>query len=182
MTAADGEALARIVVATVREYVARHCDAIAQETRSTWAALKDDLTATRERLAVVEVRQPIAASPGDGLGDLRVEHDGERTFTITCVRGADVTSLGSFTIPIPLYRDVWTEGRTYEPGDSVTSGGSEWHCRATTTGKPGACQAWTLKVKKGRDGKDGAPGAIGPAGPAGRDWQQVYDDTRTARR
>jgi hypothetical protein len=188
MTGADGDSLARIVVAVVREYVTRHCAALALETRSTWATLKDDLAAARERLAVVEVRQPIPGPMGpagrdgvDGVGfdDLRVEHDGERTFTITAARGAVVKSLGTFTLPVPLYREVWIEGRTYEPGDSVTWAGSEWHCRTPTATKPGdGSKAWTLKVKRGRDGKDGKDGASGPPGPAGRDWQQVYDDTR----
>jgi integrin beta 3 len=188
VTAAEGESLARIVVAVVREYVTRHGEALVQETRSTWAALKDDLAAARERLAVVEVRQPIPGPMGpagrdgvDGVGfdDLRVDHDGERTFTITAVRGAVVKSLGTFTVPVPLYREVWIDGRTYEPGDSVTWAGSEWHCRTTTTTKPGdGSKAWTLKVKRGRDGKDGKDGSSGPPGPAGRDWQQVYDDTR----
>lgn len=56
----------------------------------------------------------------------------------------------------PLYRGVWTEGKSYAPGDRVTWGGSEWHCNEPTMSKPGeGLKAWTLCVKRGRDGKDG---------------------------
>jgi hypothetical protein len=185
VTSDEGASLARIVVAVVREYVTRKCDAIVQDTRSACLALKDDLAAVRERVAVVEVRQPMPGPAGpagrdgvDGVGfdDLIVEHDGERAFTFKCLRGEVVKVLGTFTIPVPLYRGVWVDGRGYEPGDNVTRDGSEWHCHTPTTTKPGdGSKAWTLKVKRGRDGKDGPPG---PPGAAGRDWQQVYDDTR----
>jgi hypothetical protein len=90
-----------------------------------------------------------------------------------------VKEIGTARFAVDLYRGVWAEGRTYEPGDSVTWAGSEWHCLATTTTKPGeGSKAWTLKVKRGRDGKDGQDGPSGPPGPAGKDWRQVYDDTR----
>jgi len=92
---------------------------------------------------------------GLGFGDLAVESDGERTITVKAQRGELVRTLGVITFPVAIYRGVWTEGKTYEPGDSVTSGGSEWHCHLATTSKPGdGVKAWTLKVKRGRDGKD----------------------------
>lgn len=58
--------------------------------------------------------------------------------------------------PVMLYRGVWREG-DYERGDTVTLGGSLWHCNAVKTAeKPGeASKDWTLCAKKGRDGKDG---------------------------
>jgi len=93
----------------------------------------------------------------DGLsfGDLTVEHDGERLVTVKAVRGDQVRTLGVVSFPVAIYRGVWLEGKTYEPGDSVTHGGSEWHCFTATTTKPGdGSKAWTLKVKRGRDGKD----------------------------
>ena len=121
-----------------------------------------EISATRERVAVLETRAPVPGPPGDpgedgvGFDDLLVEYDGERSFTFKCVRGAVVKELGTFKMPIPIYRQVWTDGRTYELGDSVTWAGSEWHCHTTTTTKPGdGSKAWTLKVKRGRDGKDG---------------------------
>jgi hypothetical protein len=154
-----------------------------------------DLGAMRERLAVLETRAPVpgpSGAPGrdgiDGVGfdDLIVEHDGERAFTVKCVRGDVVKGLGTFRLPAMIYRDVWTDGRTYEPGDVVTWARSIWHCKKTTTLKPDGVARdgpqgkdfWTLIVARGRDGKDGKDGPPGPQGPAGRDWQQVYDDTR----
>lgn len=54
---------------------------------------------------------------------------------------------------VMLYRGVWKEGE-YEKGDTVTWGGSLWHCDvAKTSAKPGDAD-WTLCAKKGRDGKD----------------------------
>lgn len=177
MTKLEAAHLGRIVVSAVRAYVTRE-----------WLAVKEDVTALRERVAVVEVRPVVPGPPGppgrdgvDGVGmdDLIVEHDGERSLTFKCVRGDVVKVLGTFKLPFPMYRKVWAEGRTYEPGDRVTWAGSEWVCDRETTTKPGeGSKAWTLAVKRGRDGKDGQAGAIGPVGPAGRDWQQVYDDTR----
>jgi hypothetical protein len=141
-----------------------------------------DASALRERVAVLETRPPVPGPPGqngaDGVGfdDLVVDHDGERAFTVKAIRGEVVKVLGTFTVPVSLYRGVWTETRTYAPGDSVTAAGAEWHCHTATTTKPGdGSKAWTLKVKRAKDGKDGPPG---PPGPPGRDWQQVYDDTR----
>lgn len=58
--------------------------------------------------------------------------------------------------PVMLYRGVYTEARRYERGDTVTWGGSLWHCDHETSEKPGdGSKAWTLCAKKGRDGKDG---------------------------
>lgn len=53
-----------------------------------------------------------------------------------------------------IYRGVWAEG-AYDEGDTVTHGGSLWHCNADgTTSKPGdEPGAWTLAVKRGRDAK-----------------------------
>lgn len=53
-----------------------------------------------------------------------------------------------------IYRKVFREGQSYEPGDTVTWGGSMWHCDHATLDKPGeASQCWTLAAKRGRDGK-----------------------------
>ncbi len=142
----------------------------------------------RERLAVLETRALVPGPPGpagrdgvDGVGfdDLGVTQADDRSFTITAAHGDVVKEIGTARFAVDLYRGVWIEGRAYEPGDGVTWAGSEWHCTAPTTTKPGdGSKAWTLKVKRGRDGKDGKDGGPGPIGPAGKDWQQGYDDTR----
>jgi hypothetical protein len=140
-----------------------------------------EINALRERIAVAETRQfipgPIGrdGQPGrdgkdgingtDGLGwdDLAVEQVDERTFTVKCMRGLQVKELGTLTFPVQIYRGVYVEGKTYERGDGVTYGGSEWHCNETTTTKPGdGSKGWTLKVKRGRDGKDFTPSSSAP--------------------
>lgn len=53
------------------------------------------------------------------------------------------------------YRGVYATGFSYDAGDTVTFGGSLWHCDAATSDRPGEnAGAWTLAVKRGRDGKD----------------------------
>ena len=54
-------------------------------------------------------------------------------------------------------KGVFKDGQSYERGDTVTWGGSLWHCDVpATTSKPdGAEKHWTLAAKKGRDGRDG---------------------------
>jgi hypothetical protein len=101
-----------------------------------------------------------AGLDGLGFGDLEVVHDGERRVTLRAVDGDRVKDLGSVVFPCDIYRGVWTTGKTYERGDSVTWAGSEWHANTTTTARPGdGSPAWTLKVKRGRDGKD-APAVL----------------------
>ena len=53
------------------------------------------------------------------------------------------------------FRGVWAEG-AYQPGDSVSFGGSLWTCSLHTRMKPAPdCGDWVLTVRRGRDGKDG---------------------------
>jgi hypothetical protein len=100
----------------------------------------------------------------DGLGfdDLDVTYDGERGFTLCFARGEQKKEF-TFSMPVMLYRNVWKEG-TYERGDVVTFGGSQFHCNRPTSDKPETSDAWTLCAKRGRDGKDGKPGDRGPQG------------------
>lgn len=60
--------------------------------------------------------------------------------------------------PVMIYRGVFKDGQAYCRGDTVTWGGSLWHCDVDqTTDKPdGAENHWTLATKRGRDGKDAA--------------------------
>lgn len=182
--AAFVEGIAPVVRACVAEAIApilRRQEAMEIEHIPVFESLKD-VGAMRERLAVLETRPQVPGPPGpagaDGLGveDLGVVQCDDRTFTITATHGDRVKDIGTVRLALDIYRGVWVEGRTYDPGDGVTCAGAEWHCHTTTTTKPGdGSKAWTLKVKRGKDGKDGKDG---PPGPPGRDWQQVYDDTR----
>jgi hypothetical protein len=59
-------------------------------------------------------------------------------------------------LPVMIYRGVFKDRQTYLPGDTVTFGGSLWHCNAETADKPlEGRDAWQLATRKGRDGKDG---------------------------
>lgn len=147
---------------------------------SSIADLTKDIGAMRERVAVVEVRAQVPGPAGqngadgkdgkdgaDGLGfdDLMAVQTDERSFTIKAQRGDRVKDIGTARFPIQIQRGVYTEGKSYEQGDVVTWGGSQWHCDAETTTKPGdGSKGWTLVVKRGRDGKDGRdgrdPGAV----------------------
>lgn len=115
-------------------------------------------------------RDGVDGQDGLGFDDLSVEHDGERGFTFKFARGERVKTF-AFTLPVVIYRGVWEDGRTYEKGDSVTYGGSQWIAKEATASKPGApdasSRAWQLAVKKGTDGKSGAQGPAGPQGPRG---------------
>lgn len=94
---------------------------------------------------------------GVGFDDLSVEHDGERTVTIVFTRAEEAKRF-PVKLPVQLYRGVFREGVRYERGDTVTFGGSLWHCNAETTEeKPGEGSAdWTLAAKRGRDGRSAA--------------------------
>lgn len=107
---------------------------------------------------------------GFGFDDLSMEYDGERTFTFTFQKGDRVKSF-PFTVPLVLDRGVFSEGKTYQPGDAVTWGGSFYVAQKATAAKPGLSseesRCWRLTVKRGSDGKAGAPGPEGPRGPRG---------------
>jgi hypothetical protein len=95
----------------------------------------------------------------DGLGfdDMAVLHDGERTVTLRFIKGDRVKDFPVVFAQTPIYRGVYVAGKSYAPADSVTWGGSEWHCNEPTASTPGdGSKSWTLKVKRGRDGKDKA--------------------------
>ena len=107
---------------------------------------------------------------GFSLEDFQVAYDGERTLTLSFVRG-ELMKSNILTLPVLLYRGVFQEGQTYAAGDVVTWGGSSWVAKAETTAKPGlaseASRAWQLAIKAGRDGRQGPAGPTGPPGPRG---------------
>jgi hypothetical protein len=54
-------------------------------------------------------------------------------------------------LPIVTYKGVYMAGESYVPGNTVTFGGSLWHCNVPTRERPDTNGDWTLAVKKGRD-------------------------------
>ncbi|TGB74136.1 phage portal protein [Escherichia sp. E4694] len=92
----------------------------------------------------------------DGVSNVDIKQDKQRTFSISLERASGAVEVKSFDIPVTIYRDVFKAGTEYQPGDTVTWGGSMWHCSEPTTDKPGetGSKGWTLAVKKGRDLRD----------------------------
>jgi hypothetical protein len=92
----------------------------------------------------------------DGVSNVDIKQDNQRTFTISLERASGAVEVKSFDVPVTIYRDVFKSGTEYQPGDTVTWGGSMWHCNEPTTDKPGetGSKGWTLAVKKGRDLRD----------------------------
>ena len=107
----------------------------------------------------------------DGLGfdDFTVDYDGERALVFRLKRGEQVREF-PFTLPIPLYREIYKRGQTYALGDCVTWGGAMWIAQAETDAQPAEeGEKWKLCVRRGRDGDRGRGGENGKDGKHGRD-------------
>ncbi|VVA47925.1 hypothetical protein SERVES_01646 [Serratia ficaria] len=92
----------------------------------------------------------------DGISTVDVANDDERMFSVTVTRASGTCETKTFGIPVMIYRGVFKAEGSYHPGDTVTWGGSLWHCDEATADKPGevGSKGWTLAAKRGRDGKD----------------------------
>ena len=94
----------------------------------------------------------------DGVSDVDISMNSQRNFTVTVNRASGTSDKKAFDIPAMVYRGVFKSGDEYLPGDTVTWGGSLWHCDDQTQDKPGetGSKGWTLAAKRGRDGRDKA--------------------------
>ena len=92
----------------------------------------------------------------DGVAGVDVGKEGMRNFTVTVNHASGASEKKTFDLPVMVYRGVFKSGDEYLPGDTVTWGGSLWHCDEQTQGKPGetGAKGWTLAAKRGRDGRD----------------------------
>lgn len=93
----------------------------------------------------------------DGLSvdDLKFEYDGDRGLTLRFVRGEHV-KVFSIQMPIPIYRGTFAAEKSYDRGDTVTWGGSQWIAiKSAPAGNPGSTEDWKLAVKRGDQGKKG---------------------------
>jgi integrin beta 3 len=128
-------------------------------------------------------------APGFSLAsfDVVLKDDG-RTIEFVFEDG-ETRYVRELAMPTMIYRGVFKDGNEYERGDTVTFGGSLWHCNGgeaqgeragPTKDKPGeASKHWTLAAKRGRDGapgRDGKPGEKGAPGPRGKDLTQIGPD------
>lgn len=117
----------------------------------------------------------------DGVKDINVTFDGERTVSVDIVKSSSQVINKSFDMPAMIYKDIYSASNEYKTGDTVTWGGSLWCCLESTTDKPGESKSWRLCAKKGRDGKDGLKGdrgEKGERGDSGRDLTQLGLDGR----
>ncbi|EOY5729819.1 phage gp6-like head-tail connector protein [Enterobacter bugandensis] len=92
----------------------------------------------------------------DGVAGIDIQHSEQRTLTLTVNRTSGASETKSFDVPVMIYQGVFKSGQEYLPGDTVTWGGSLWHCDEQTKDKPGEAgsKGWTLAAKRGRDGRD----------------------------
>lgn len=100
------------------------------------------------------IPRPKDGKDGFSLEDFEVHYDGEKTITLM-LKSKDIVKEFSFVMPVVIDKGVYSEGKTYAPGDGVTWGGSFWIAQEETTAKPDGGKSWRLAVKKGRDGRDG---------------------------
>ena len=92
----------------------------------------------------------------DGVSGIDIQQSEQRNFTLTVSRTSGASETKSFDVPVMIYQGVFKSGQEYLPGDTVTWGGSLWHCDEQTQDKPGGAgsKGWTLAAKRGRDGRD----------------------------
>ncbi|MBE8818788.1 phage gp6-like head-tail connector protein [Enterobacter hormaechei] len=92
----------------------------------------------------------------DGVAGFDIQQSELRCFTLTVNRTSGASETKSFDVPVMIYQGVFKSGQEYLPGDTVTWGGSLWHCDEQTQDKPGEAgsKGWTLAAKRGRDGRD----------------------------
>ena len=92
----------------------------------------------------------------DGVAGIDIQHSEQRCFTLTVNRTSGTSETKTFDVPVMIYQGVFKTGQEYLPGDTVTWGGSLWHCDEQTQDKPGEAgsKGWTLAAKRGRDGRD----------------------------
>ncbi|WP_262401295.1 phage gp6-like head-tail connector protein [Enterobacter hormaechei] len=92
----------------------------------------------------------------DGVAGIDIQQSEQRCFTLKVNRTSGTSETKSFDVPVMIYQGVFKSGQEYLPGDTVTWGGSLWHCDERTQNKPGEAgsKGWTLAAKRGRDGRD----------------------------
>lgn len=124
--------------------------------RGTYAKHKNGLWRSFERTHGLKGWECIVA----GIAALEIpETDDPRNISVVAMLSDGQSSSKGFYIPSVIYRGVFTQ-RDYAKGDTVSWGGSIWHCDESTSDKPGepGSKGWTLAVKRGQNGKDGRDG------------------------
>jgi hypothetical protein len=135
--------------------------------QGTWAAYNGGLVrAMRDTDALNEGSLDAAgwAVMVEGRAALAItQAEDLRSFTITEVGTSGKQTVRQFSLPVVLYRGIYRDDETYQPGDQITWAGSQWIKMGEGGGRPGdEASGWVLACKKGRDGKDGKDGRLLP--------------------
>lgn len=91
----------------------------------------------------------------DGISSIDIKQTDVRNFSISLFKSSGDCEERSFSVPSMIYRGIFKAAEEYQPGDTVTWGGSLWHCNEKTRDKPGesSSKGWTLAAKRGRDAR-----------------------------
>lgn len=134
---------------------------------SLWEAINVAISLGTRALEEIRALARIPGPRGaDGLGfdDVKFIKVDDRNFMLVFERGKEIKKF-PFSIDCMIYRDVFSDGQSYQKGDVVTWGGCMYVAREETTLKPNDGLSWRLAVKKGRDGRDTVSIPIDPKKP-----------------
>ncbi len=124
-----------------------------------WALEFERRAADQLSSAIQRIEKPKDGKDGLGFDDLhsfKAEQIGERIIKFSVASGDERIDLCEFKLSHPLHQGVFSDGREYDKGDTVTRDGCSWIAlKDAPQGMPGSSDDWQLAVKKGRDGKDG---------------------------
>lgn len=140
-------------------------EVVAEKLANTFERRFAELSLSWDRQARDMAQKAVDAMPkpkdgedgkdGMSLEDFSVEFDGDRTVSLKLASG-DLVKESVLRFPVPIYRGVYEEEKSYERGDSTTWGGSTWTAlKDAPQGKPGTSEDWRLSVKRGHKGDKG---------------------------
>lgn len=125
--------------------------------KGTWASYKGGLIKSMRTTSALAGKSLLEAGWDvivQGVHSVEVHPLAEGEFAVKTILTGGKDHITRFAVPVMVYKGIWKEG-AYTKGNTVTTGGSLWHCNKDTTDKPGTSEAWQLCAKKGTDGRDG---------------------------
>jgi hypothetical protein len=125
--------------------------------KGTWASYKGGLIKSTRTTSGLIGKSLLEAGWDvivQGVHSVEVHPLAEGEFAVKTMLTGGKDHITKFAVPVMVYKGIWKEG-AYTKGNTVTTGGSLWHCNKDTTDKPGTSEAWQLCAKKGTDGRDG---------------------------
>jgi hypothetical protein len=125
--------------------------------KGTWASYKGGLIKSTRTTSAIGEKSLMEAGWDvivQGVQSVEVHPLADGEFAVKTILTGGKDHITKFAVPVMVYKGIWKEG-AYAKGNTVTTGGSLWHCNKDTTDKPGTSEAWQLCAKKGTDGRDG---------------------------